>query len=74
MKIGMDCASIIRYQKIQWLRTTEVGKGEKEGKFSKCKLSLTQAFGTFATQNKSQVVNSPPWVILFLSQLKLRKK
>ena len=32
MKIGMDCASIIRYQKNQWLRTTEVGKGEKEGK------------------------------------------
>lgn len=48
MKIGMDCASIIRYQKNQWLRTTEVGKGEKEGKMSKCELSLTQALGTFA--------------------------
>ena len=56
----MDCVSIIRYQKNQGLRTTEVGKGEKEGEISKCKLSLTQAFGTFETQNKSQGANSPP--------------
>lgn len=74
MKTGMDCASIIRYQKNQWLRTTEAGKGEKEGETSKSKLSLTQAFGTFATQNKSQVANNLLWVTLFLSQLKLRTK
>lgn len=54
MKIGMDFASIIRYQKNQWLREnkTKVGERQKRGKSGK-HMSFIQDLGTFATQNKT---------------------
>lgn len=69
----------MRYQKNQWLRKTEAGEGRKREKSGKYKLRLSKTSGIFATQNKTQVkspqlANSPLWVTLSLSQLKLRGK